>query len=192
MNIDEIYTYISTEYNIPNDIAQLMKEEEKKLEIQLCSQRKSVKELFDAALISGKKVIIVSDMYLDEETIIKILNKNGYYGYEKLYLSSTLRLTKNNGALFKRVLEDLNVSGNKILHLGDTWQNDITNAKAVGIETMFIPKALEVFENKIPNICTNNCAYIAKSACGIVQDPKGYINSLGFRSMLAIVANKYF
>ncbi|NOW87140.1 HAD superfamily hydrolase (TIGR01549 family) [Clostridium beijerinckii] len=192
VNIDEIYNYISTEYNIPDDIAQLMKEEEKNLEIQLCSQRKSVKELFDAALISGKKVIIVSDMYLDEETIIKILSKNGYHGYEKLYLSSTLRLTKNNGALFKKVLDDLNVSGSKILHLGDTWQNDITNAKAVGIETTFIPKALEVFENKIPNICTNNCAYIAKSACGIVQDSKGYIDSLGFRSMLAIVANKYF
>ncbi len=131
-------------------------------------------------------------MYLDEETIVKILNKNGYYEYHKLYLSSTLRLTKNHGALFKAVLEDLNVKGNKILHLGDTWQNDITNAEAVGIQTMFIPKALEVFENKIPNLCTNNCAYIAKSACGSVQNPKGYINSLGFRSMLALVANKYF
>lgn len=192
VNIDEIYNYISMEYNIPVDIANLMKEEEKKLEIQLCRERKSVKELFDAALICGKKVIIVSDMYLDEETIVKILSKNGYYGYEKLYLSSTLRLTKYNGALFKTVLEDLNVKGNKILHLGDTWQNDIINAEAVGIKTMFIPKALEVFENKIPNVCTNNCAYIAKSACGSVQNPKGFMNSLGFRSMLALVANKYF
>lgn len=57
---------------------------------------------------------------------------------------------------------------------------------------MFIPKALEVFENKIPNVCTNNCGYIAKSACGSVQNPKGFMDSLGFRSMLALVANKYF
>lgn len=192
VNIDEIYKYMGMEYDIPESIIQLMKDEEKKLEIQLCSQRKSVKELFDAAIISGKKVIIVSDMYLDEETITKILNKNEYYGYEKLYLSSTLRLTKNNGALFKFVLGDLNVKGNKILHLGDTWHNDITNAEAVGIKTLFIPKALEVFENKIPNIITNNCAYIAKFACGNIQNPKGYIDSFGFRTMLAVVANKYF
>lgn len=192
VNIDEIYKYISSEYNIPISIVELLKEEEKKLEIQLCRQRKSVKELFDAALISGKKVIIVSDMYLDEETIVKILNKNEYYGYEKLYLSSTLRLTKYSGALFKAVLEDLNIKGNKILHLGDTWQNDIVNAKAAGIETMFIPKAIEVFENKIPNICTNNCGYIAKFACGSVQNSKEFMKSLGFRSMLALAANKYF
>lgn len=192
VNIDEIYEQISNDYNIPASVVEIMKEEEKKLEIQFCFQRKSVKELFDAALISGKEVIIVSDMYLDEETIVKILNKSGYSGYEKLYLSSSFRMTKNSGILFKAVLEDLNVKGNRILHLGDTWQNDIVNAQAVGIETIFIPKAVEVFENKIPNICTNSCAYIAKSACGSVQNTNELMNSLGFRSMLALVANKYF
>ncbi|AOR24586.1 HAD-IA family hydrolase [Clostridium taeniosporum] len=192
VNINEIYEYMNKEYNIPKTITDLMKEEEKHLEVQLCRQRKAVKELFDVALISGKKVIIVSDMYLDEETICEILDKNKYYGYEKLYLSSTLRLTKHNGALFKSVLEDLNIKGNKILHLGDTWQSDIINAQAVGIQAMFIPKAVEIFENKIPDICTNNCAYMAKLTCGSVQNTKELMNSLGFRSMLALVANKYF
>nr|WP_272507417.1 HAD-IA family hydrolase [Clostridium aestuarii] len=192
VNIDEIYDQISEVYNIPINITELMKEEEKKLEIQFCCQRKSVKELFDAALIAGKKIIIISDMYLDEETVVKILNKNGYYEYEKLYLSSKLRLTKNNGAIFKSVLQDLNIEGNKVFHLGDTWQNDIINAQKVGMQTMFIPKAVEVFENKISNITTNNCAYIAKLACGRIQNSKEFMNSLGFRSMLALVANKYF
>lgn len=192
VNIDEIYEYMIDELSIPRDISDVMKEEEKKLEKKLCTQRKSVKELFDLALITGKKVIIVSDMYLDHETISEILKNNGYEGYEKLYLSSDLRLTKNSGAIFKYVLNDLKVAANKILHLGDTWTNDIVNAQAVGMETMFIPKAIEVFENKIPNVVTNNCGYMGKTACGVVENSDEVMNSLGYRSMLAIIANKYF
>ncbi len=192
VNIDEIYECMFKNYNMPKFIVDTMKEEERKLEIKVCKKRESVKEIFDLALILGKKIIIVSDMYLDEETIVKILKNNGYDNYEKLYLSSSLRLTKYNGALFKHVLKDLNVKGNEILHFGDTWQNDIVNAKAVGIETVFIPKAIEVFENKIPNVCTNNCAYISKSVCGPIQNSDELIKSIGFRSMLAVIANKYF
>ncbi|MDB2157103.1 MULTISPECIES: HAD-IA family hydrolase [Clostridium] len=192
VNIDEIYDYMVKELSIPRDIADIMKKEEKYLEMKLCAQRKSIKELFDLALISGKKVIIVSDMYLDEECITEILKNNGYKGYEKLYLSSTLRLTKYSGAIFKYVLKDLKVDGNKILHLGDTWINDIVNAQKVGMDTVFIPKAIEVFENKISNVATNNCGYIGKTACGIVQNSEELMNSLGYRSMIAVIANKYF
>lgn len=192
VNINEIYDYMIQELSIPSHVAHIMKEEEKNLEKKLCTQRKSMKELYDLALLCGKKVIIVSDMYLDEETITEILKNNGYEGYEKLYLSSMLRLTKYSGGIFKYVLKDLKVNANNILHLGDTWTNDIVNAQAAGMDTFFIPKAIEVFENKIPNVVTNNCAYIGKTACGIVEDSKELMKSLGYRSMIAMIANKYF
>lgn len=192
INIDEIYEYIGKNYNIDKDILLAMKEEEKRLEIEFCTQRKSVKEIYDLALLLGKKIIIVSDMYLDKDTIHTILSNNGYYNYEKLYLSSKLRVTKNSGEIFKIVLNELNIKPSKILHLGDTWKNDIENAQALGINTMFIPKAIEVFENKIVGVTTNNCGFMAKITSGIVQNSNKIMESLGFRSMIALVAQKYF
>lgn len=192
INIDEIYEYIGENYDIDNDILSVMKEEEKRLEIEFCTQRESVKEIYDLALLIGKKIIIVSDMYLDKNTICTILANNGYYNYEKLYLSSDLRVTKNSGEIFKIVIDKLNVKADKILHLGDTWKNDIENAKAIGIDTIFIPKAIEIFENKISGVTTNNCGSIAKITSGIVQNSNKLMDSLGFRSMTALVAQKYF
>lgn len=192
INIDEIYEYIGENYDIDKEIFLAMKEEEKRLEIEFCTQRKSVKEIYDLVLLLGKKIIIVSDMYLDKETIYTILSNNGYYNYEKLYLSSELRVTKNSGEIFKIVLNELNIKPNKILHLGDTWKNDIENAQALGINTMFIPKAIETFENKIVGVTTNNCGCMAKITSGIVQNYNKIMDSLGFRSMIALVAQKYF
>lgn len=192
VNIDEIYSCMSDYFDIPKEITDIMKQEEINLELKFCRQRKSTKEIYDTALLTGKKVILISDMYLDLDTIKKILDKNGYKNYEKLYLSSELRLTKHSGALYKAVLSDLDTSGANIIHIGDTWQNDIVNAQAYGINVMFFPKAIEVFENKIVGQVTNNCSNLGKPACGIIQNSKKLMQSFGYRTMLALAAHKYF
>ena len=148
VNIDEIYDAMAEYYNIPLEIVKQMENEEKNLEIQFSRRRKSAFELFDVAKLSGKEVILISDMYLDEDTIKAILNKSGYEGYKKLYISSALRKTKANGDIFKAVLKDLGVKASDMLHIGDTWINDIERPKSLGIDTIFFPKAREVFENK--------------------------------------------
>ena len=90
---------------------QKLKIKEIELELEFCNSRNAGKELFEVALLSGKKVIIVSDMYLKEDTIKEILKKNGYEDYHKLYLSSEIRLTKNNGSLYGYIKKELGVPG---------------------------------------------------------------------------------
>lgn len=192
ITLDEIYHYFSEYYGIPANIAEQMKKAEKELEIELCTQRKAAKELYDVALLSGKKVIFTSDMYLDRSTIEAILNKTGYQIYEQLFLSSEERVTKNSGDLYHIVKKQLQVSGNQILHIGDTWQNDITNAENCGIKTLFFPKYREVFENKITGVITNSCSNIAIQAVGSIQNEKKLLESFGYRTMLAVVAMNYF
>lgn len=192
VNIDEIYDCLAEYYDIPKDIASEMKNEEKRLEIYFSTRRNSAYEIFDVAKKSGKEVILVSDMYLDEDTIKTMLGNAGYNGYKKLYLSSVLRKTKANGDIFKAVIKDLGCKPSDILHIGDTWINDIERPKALGINTVFFPKAREVFENKINGVTTNLCQSIGESVCGVMCNSSKFMDSLGYRCMMALAAVKYF
>lgn len=192
LTIDEIYDTIAEIYHLDKLVIEQLKKKEVELEISLSRPRRTIKELFELSKFLKKKVIIVSDMYLTKEIIETILRENGYDKYDGLYLSSDIRLTKNTGDLFKYVLNDLAVSGDKILHFGDTWKNDFVNPEKLGIRTFFIPKTKDVFENSIQGCVTNRSASIESwAAAGIIRQ-NSYKESIGYGAMMAVVANKYF
>lgn len=193
INLDEIYVGMGELYGFSDDVLEKLKAEEKKLETNFCKCRNSGKELYETALLTGKKIIIVSDMYLSRETIEEILHRNGFCEYEKLYLSSELRKTKSTGDIYDIVKKDLALAGNKhIYHIGDTWVNDYENAKKASFDALFFPKAKEVFENKIQDLNTNNCSNMAKIFCGIAVKSEEYYKSVGYGCMIAMTFNKYF
>ncbi len=192
ITIDEIYDSISEIYGIPANICSALREEEKRLEIFFCTIRKTTKELFDLAKYSGKKIILVSDMYLDKSTIESILHKNGYTGYERIFLSSEERLLKHTGDLFKKVLGVLKVDGSKILHIGDNHYCDVTKANEAGLHTVYLPRTINVFENKVKELDTRECSTLAQNVSGVILDGSRFLESVGYGSMIAIVANHYF
>ena len=192
ITLDEIYSAMAEYYDIPLPAAEEMKKAEIEAELSLTVQRRAAKELFDTAIASGKEVILVSDMYLTEDVIEKMLKKAGYSGYKRLFLSSSYRLTKHSGDLFKAVIRELGANGEDILHIGDTWNNDIEKPKQLGIETVFFPKAAEVFENRINGCTVNHCADLGASVSGAVCDSRRFMDSLGYRTMRALAAIKYF
>ncbi|MGN1317736.1 MAG: HAD-IA family hydrolase [Lachnospirales bacterium] len=192
VNIDEIYDCLADYYDIPVEVAKSMEEEEKSLEISFSHRRNAAMELFNVAKATGKEVIFISDMYLDKDTINKMLEKAGYTGFKKLYLSSELRLTKARGDIFKAVVKDLSVSPKDIIHIGDTWVNDIVRPKSLGIKTIFFPKASEVFENKIQGLNSNLCHNIANTVCGTMCNSDEFKSSLGYRCMIALASGYYF
>lgn len=192
VTLDEIYDCIGDIYGIPVDFCNMLKEEEKKLEIQFCSVRKTLKELYDLAIYAGKKIILISDMYLDKETINKILVKNGYNDYSQIYLSSERRKLKHTGDLFRVVLNDLNIDGKKILHMGDNHYCDVIKANEVGFETVYFPRTIHVFENKVKNIDTGECFTLAQKVSGVILDRSKMLESVGYGAMIAMAANYYF
>lgn len=99
-----------------------------------------IKKVYDYCISKNKKVIFISDMYLTKEILERILKKNGYNNYFKLYVSSEYNKTKSNGDLFDFVIEDLNIKENKILHLGDSFKSDFLMAKKKGIRAYYYKK----------------------------------------------------
>ncbi len=192
ITLNEIYDFISKHYGIEKIICAEMMEYEIELEIKFCQARQSGKELFEYAKTIGKKVILISDMYLDADLIRRILVKSGIYGYERLFLSCQERKLKYNGGLFEKALSELAVGKDMLIHIGDTWHSDIEGSNLVGIKNIFFPKAIEVFENKIQGVSTNRCSSIGFSGCGDYRSRDKVLENLGYRCMVAMVANKYF
>lgn len=73
----------------------------------------------------GKRIIIVSDMYLAKEDLIEILNSCNLMQYiDEVYVSSFYGYSKGTGRLFKKLIEDKILKSNETLHIGDNFISD--------------------------------------------------------------------
>ena len=175
ISIEEIYSFLDIDINEKNILFEI----EKELEYKLCEKNKCGYQLYKYAFSKNKKIIIISDMYLDRETIEKILKKNDIQ-YYKLFISSESKLTKSTGNLYKFVLNELKINPKNMLHIGDNLKSDYLNPKKLGINCIRIKnkkiKNIKEFgdkENKIYNI-------IEKFINNKIGDNKEYFWNKGY------------
>ena len=137
-------------YEIMPKKFQYIKEKERNLELDTLFANPKIKKIYDYALKLKKKIIIVSDMYFDEETLKKALNKNGYYGFDKIYISAYQKKSKWDTSLFTHIIDELKIDPQKIFHIGDNKVADYSSAKQVGIQAFRIKAPRDIFrkENK--------------------------------------------
>ena len=192
VTIDEIYGYISENYGIPMELCLKIKRREEELEIAFGRNRKAAHEIYDVALLSGKKVIFISDMYLRKETITKILEKNGYGGYEAIFVSSEYGKLKATGGLFRQAARTLQTDLKDMIHIGDNLTSDIEVSKCLGMTAVYFPKACDVFSGRVPEWKVNACADMGKRAAGAYEGQKGFEKISGYGCMAAMTANWYF
>lgn len=82
---------------------------------------------------SGKTVILTSDMYLSRDAIIQVLKHQGIHDlFDRVYVSSTSRVTKHSGALFKQIDQQSTFSGKSRFHVGDNYNNDCVQPRKNG------------------------------------------------------------
>lgn len=192
VNLTEIYQQLGELLHLPAKALQVLQAREEELEYSLSQPRKIGKELFEFAKACGKRVILISDMYLEKRTIEAMLHKNGYDQYEQLFLSSDIRLTKFSGNLFSHAAMELHVKAEQILHIGDNWEHDIGLSRQKGFQAFFLPKSRDIFCNTFREVPTNHCASIGCMAGGVFSNQNKLFASLGYRSMMAMVANEVF
>ena len=105
-------------------------------EIDGCHPNPKYIELFQRCIRNGKTIVLISDMYLTSDTIIIMLEKCGVKGYKQLYISCEMGLRKRDGTLYKRVLEDLDIHPNQIIHFGDNVISDVIRPMSMGIHAV--------------------------------------------------------
>ena len=190
ITLEEIYYQFKDISGLDNELCDYLKSLEVNYEKNFCFKRKTAFELYELALKKDKKIILISDMYLSEDIIKDILDKNGYTEYFKLYLSSKERLTKHEGSLYKKAISNLNANPNEILHIGDNYNSDVIKAQKIGMTALHFPSTMDVFQG-------NTAIYSGKWFYSLFKQETYSRNScalnfLGLRVMLAQIANKFF
>ena len=193
ITLDEIYDTIRRNYCFPDSVFSEMQLGEIDLEKTCASARSIGKDLFELAQDAGKKIIICSDIYLPGELVGEILQRNGYSGYEKLYVSSELRLTKATGNLYGYISRELHAKGSEIVHIGDNWQSDVVNAQKKGWRSFHVSKAVDMLQNSNPGIYSGELFQRVFLPNGAWEDYSNVFNCFrSMRDVLGVIANRLF
>ena len=184
IGIDEIYKVTGCLFGIPRDALQVLKEEEIRLEMRFCRRRRSGGKLYDRARRAGRKILILSDMYLPSSVLGGLLARNGFEGWEGILVSSEEGVLKEGGDLYRRCLQKYPQAIGRILHIGDSWKADVEGSRRAGIPSLFFPSEREVFEDRIRDCPAGKMADPAGAFLGRLFERK---SSPPFRCMQALV-----
>ncbi|OUM88989.1 MAG: hypothetical protein BAA01_10255 [Bacillus thermozeamaize] len=151
ITFEDIYEEFSNLFGIDEEAISVLKETELEVEREYLRPRKTLREIFYAAKEHNKEIIITSDMYLPREFLESVLEKNGYIGYDRFYLSSEEKLSKGTGRLFSKIIADYEAKGiapHEILHIGDNQRADIANARKYKIQACHVPSTISILRSK--------------------------------------------
>lgn len=146
VSLDEIYNELSLPFSSVSK--EQIKQLEEEYEYESCQWNPLMKPVYEYCRNQGKRIFIITDIYLPEALIKRILRKLEIQ-YEALFVSSTLKKMKRNGTLFREVLKLTGNHPSDILHIGDNRQSDYDMPKKLGIRAVHISKSegLNLFIN---------------------------------------------
>ena len=192
ITIEEIYGELTAHFRVQEDIAAGMRRMEEDLEISVSAPRQSGKALFTLARAAGKRIILLSDMYLPQEVVEKMLAAAGITGYERIFLSGSCGRRKGTGGLFSHALSVCGFAPRQVLHIGDSWGSDMTGSGRAKVRALFLPASAEVFENRISGCCVNRCGALGHRRGIWFGGDEPAQSHPGVRMLLALAAGSYF
>ena len=93
----------------------------------------------------GIKVVFFSDMYLSTEIINTLLSRNGVDLPFDLFVSCESGVSKHQGTAFPWLCRKYHVSAEEIMHLGDNYSADYSNAIAAGVNALHTPRSAKFY-----------------------------------------------
>ncbi len=188
VDLYDIYNALRVTAGATEDCADDMLLAEREAEIEYCQPRKMGIALLEMARALGKRIVLISDMYLDRKTISAMLDKCGVSGYEALFLSNEENALKWNGGLYRKALAALDTAPDEILHIGDNWNNDFLQPRELGMHSMHHPRAMDVMTDRARTMLSVLGLESAASFGGNAS----LQTALSFRCMQALTANRFF
>lgn len=143
VTIDEIYKKIPSGHGWDIEV---LKELEKNTEINFCVPNYPVVNFLNEVK-STKKILLISDMYLGNDVITKILTKCGITGVDGIYISSECGACKNTGNLYKLIKNELHIDFSKWMHIGDNKVSDYRIPKKMGISSYLYKMNDSTYDN---------------------------------------------
>ena len=125
---------------------------EEEMELSLCYANPFMLEVFRGLREQNKRIVITSDMYLSYDFLTKLLEHNGYAGFERLYVSCEYGCSKGNGGLYEAVKRDFH-HGEKLIHVGDNEKSDVRMARRAGLAVRHYPNVNRMALSMVVCLC---------------------------------------
>ena len=135
--LKDIYRNLFVYYGIN---AGILKEQELKEEFDHCHPRAQWCLLLKNFHELGKKIVLISDMYLTSAEIKYILDNCGIRNYDGLFVSNEYGCDKVSGRLFLEAVRAMDMEGCRHLHYGDSIRADYLGAKKAGVTPRLVFK----------------------------------------------------
>lgn len=142
-SLDQIYEEMGRRCNIPGQKLEKWRRLELWVEEQVLVPRRKMKEIFQYALSLGKRVYLVSDMYIPASEMEGLLVKCGIEGYRGLLVSCDYQKGKSDGSLFGAYRQM--AGAGSYLHIGDNRRSDGEKARESGLDTFLVYSAYEMW-----------------------------------------------
>lgn len=193
VTLDEIYQELCRLCPQLEPYAEQIKQREIEYELRFCSARKTAKALVEFAHDMGKRVICVSDMYLPSEVIGQMLDRSGYTGIEKVFVSCETGCSKHSGSLYRYVQQELGCKSSAFVHIGDNLEADVKQALQSGWQAFHLPKATDCMMNQVPGRQYGSLfTRLYRNNSGIRLTSAGFDYFYGMRTILALAANRLY
>ena len=135
IKLSDIWSRLQNEIGVIKEQGMQM---EQVLEMEFCYANPFMQQVFTQLREHGKRLVITSDMYLSKAFLSELLQKNGYGGYEELYVSCEYEKSKAEGSLYE-VVKRAYPDTDSMIHVGDNPVSDVKNAKKHGFEVFYYP-----------------------------------------------------
>lgn len=140
VSLQQIYDVLKLTGCLCDEAVERLMSLEKQLEYENCVPIDQNIEKVKLLISEGKKVVLISDMYLDQHTIRRMLVKlDAVFAGVPLYVSSEYGVKKTSGGLFHVVQKQELVEFSEWLHCGDNIYADLKPAKYLGISCEYAP-----------------------------------------------------
>lgn len=144
VDLGDIYQAFQQLTRLPDQDITSIRDLEERIEYNSMSARRGGVELFEHAKATGKPVVLISDMFLPEELIVRALNANGIHGWTAFYLSNAVGLRKDTGQLYDHVLQDYQLQPNEMVMVGDNERSDFQIPCDKGIVGLHVLRPTEL------------------------------------------------
>lgn len=128
---------------------------------------KLVRKLYDLRK-QGYRIYLLSDFYLSKEIISNILGHHGITElFNEIFVSSDEGHCKENGSLYRHVLEELKIAPSEVIMIGDNKKSDVINAQALGMTAIHLKHMSHKLRNKQNLFGSNKSDFIR--ACRTIE-----------------------
>lgn len=144
IGMSEIYSTVAELTRLNGETIRSVRDREERVEMELVRARDEALHMLKHALAASKRVILISDTFLERSSMERMLERTGIVGYAALYLSSEVGLRKDSGELFRYVLKTEQRRPEAVLMIGDNERSDWQIPTDLGMRTYHVMRPVEI------------------------------------------------